>query len=169
MKIPGLFIPVLIITLIGCSKKTDEQLMQKAVEEHKSDNVEEALLAYQEVVDEFPKSPRAPEALYAMGTIFHDKKHDSRKSVDILRKLVAEFPEHATCSNALFLTGFIYNNELKNYDSAKVAYEDFLKRFPTSPLVADARFELDNLGRDPAEIIKGKIEKDASKKSKKGK
>ena len=153
----------------GCSKTTDEELMSKAVEEHKGDNIEAALLAYQEVVDKYPKSPLAPEALYAMGTIFHDKKHDSRKSVDILRKLVAEFPDHATSSNALFLTGFIYNNELKNYDSAKIAYEGFLKRFPTSMLVADARFELENLGKDPAEIIKEKIEKDTGKKAKKGK
>ncbi|MBI4427784.1 MAG: tetratricopeptide repeat protein [Ignavibacteriales bacterium] len=156
------------VTIIGCSKTTDEELMGKAVEEHKSDNVEAALEAYQELIDEFPESPRVPEAMYARAILYHDKQRNSRNSVEQLKVLVAKFPDHATCSNALFLTGFIYNNELKVYDSAKVAYEEFLRRFPTSPLVGDARFELENLGKDPAEIIKEKIEKTAPQASKSG-
>jgi len=157
-----------LLTHAACSKKTDEELMSKAVEEHKSDNVEAALEAYQEVIDEFPESPRVPEAMYARAILFHDTQKDSRKSVEILRQLVAKFPDHATSSNALFLTGFIYNNELKIYDSARVVYQEFLKRFPTSPLVGDAKFELENLGKDPAEIIKEKIEKTSPQASKSG-
>ncbi|MBI3005149.1 MAG: hypothetical protein HYY49_06990 [Ignavibacteriales bacterium] len=86
--------------------------------------------------------------------------------MEVLKILVAKFPDHATCSNALFLTGFIYNNELKIYDSAKIAYQEFLKRFPASPLVGDAKFELENLGKDPAEIIKEKIAKAPQQASK---
>lgn len=167
MRIVAIFPILLMFTVLGCSKTTDEELMSKAVEEHKSDNVEAALEAYQELIDEFPESPRVPEAMYAKAILYHDKQRDSRRSVEELKKLVAKFPDHATCSNALFLKGFIYNNELKVYDSARVAYEEFLKRFPTSPLVGDARFELENLGKDPAEIIKETIEKTPKTETKK--
>ncbi|MEK6566196.1 MAG: tetratricopeptide repeat protein, partial [Bacteroidota bacterium] len=115
---------------------------------------------YQQVIDEFPTSPRVPEALYAMGNIEHDRKKNSKRAVELFRNLVSSFPDHATASNALFLTGFIYNNELKNYDSAKVAYEQFIRLYPKDHLVNDAKFELEHLGMDPAEIIKDKIERD---------
>ncbi|MBI3005150.1 MAG: hypothetical protein HYY49_06995 [Ignavibacteriales bacterium] len=53
-------ISVYALLIAGCSKTTDEELMNKAVEEHKSDNVEAALEAYQELIDEYPESPGRP-------------------------------------------------------------------------------------------------------------
>ena len=150
-----------LLTLAACSKKTDKEVMAIAIEAHKQDHFDEALGIYQQVVDEFPTSPRVPEALYAMGNIEHDRKKNSKRAVELFRKLVSSFPDHATASNALFLTGFIYNNELKNYDSARVAYEEFVRKYPTDHLVNDAKFELEHLGMDPAEIIKDKIEREA--------
>ena len=52
------------------------------------------------------------------------------------------------------MVGFINNNELKNVDAARAAYEEFLKKYPSSPLVESARFELANLGKEPAELLK---------------
>jgi len=154
---------LLVLTLLSfaaCSKKTDKEVMTMAVDAHKQDNFDEALGVYQRVVDEFPASPRVPEALYAMGNIEHDRQKNSKRAVELFKKLVSQFPDHATASNALFLTGFIYNNELKNYDSAKIAYEEFIRKYPTDHLVNDAKFELEHLGMDPAEIIKDKIERE---------
>lgn len=159
MKLHFLLVLTL-LTFAACSKKTDKEVMSKAVDAHKQDHFEEALEVYQRVVDEFPTSPRVPEALYAMGNIEHDRKKNSRRAVELFRKLVSSFPDHATASNALFLTGFIYNNELKSYDSAKIAYEEFIRKYPSDNLVQDARFELEHLGMDPAEIIKDKIDRD---------
>jgi TolA-binding protein len=68
--------------------------------------------------------------------------------------LITKFPDHATASNAAFLIGFAYNNDLKNTDSAKIAYNEFLKKYPTSPLVQSAQFELATIGKTPEEILK---------------
>jgi len=152
---------LILLTFAACSKKTDKEVMAKAIDAHKQDNFDEALDIYQRVVDEYPTSPRVPEALYALGNIEHDRKKNSKRAVELFKKLVSSFPDHATASNALFLTGFIYNNELKSYDSAKIAYEEFILKYPSDNLVQDAKFELEHLGMDPAEIIKDKIERDA--------
>ena len=156
LRLPFLF---LLLVFASCSKKTDKQVMAKAVEAHKQDNFDEALEVYQQVVDEYPTSSLVAEALYAMGNIEHDREKNSKRAVELFKKLVASYPEHATASNAMFLVGFIYNNELKMLDSAKVAYEAFINRYPNDHLVADAKFELEHLGMDPAEVIKDKIEK----------
>jgi TolA-binding protein len=52
------------------------------------------------------------------------------------------------------MLGFIYANELNNYEKAKIYYQKFLERYPNSELAISAKFELENLGRKPEEIIK---------------
>jgi len=61
---------------------------------------------------------------------------------------------------------------LKNIDSARIAYEDFIKRYPSNQLVVSAQFELGNLGKDPAEILNAQVQlaqeaKNPAKKKKK--
>ncbi len=54
-----------------------------------------------------------------------------------------------------FMIGFIYANELDDLDKAKVAYETFLANYAAnsdSGMVASARWELENLGKDIDEI-----------------
>ena len=91
--------------------------------------------------------------MYAIGSICQNKNLDLYKAIRSYRRIVDEYPTHAVASSAMFLVGFIYNNELKNIDSARVAYEDFLKRYPDNPMAASAKFELENLGKNPNDII----------------
>ena len=81
------------------------------------------------VMSEYPQSPRVPEALYAMGSIYQDHLKDFPKAIAAYQKLVDAYPSHATAPNAQFLIGFINNNELKNIDAARKAYEAFLQKY----------------------------------------
>lgn len=156
--------------LNSCSKLSEEEMLNKAIEAQKASQFNEALEGYEQFLQEYPKSVKVPEALYAMGSIYQSNKRDLRKAVDTYKRIVRDYPEHATASSASFLVGFIFNNELKNSDSAKMAYEEFLKRYPSSPMAPSARFELDNLGKDPEEIIKPKLQSaEKPKPSKAGK
>ena len=58
----------------------------------------------------------------------------------------------------MFFIGFIYNNNLQMYDSARIAYQNFIAKFPNHELAASAKFEIDNLGKTPDEIIGTKKE-----------
>ncbi len=142
-----------LILLAGCSKLTDQQLWDQGVEAQKGERLTEALQSYQQILDEYPKSPKVPEALYAIGSICQNKNLDVYRAIRSYRRIVDEYPTHATATSAMFLIGFIYNNQLRNTDSARIAYEEFLQKYPDNQMAASARFELANLGKNPDEII----------------
>jgi TolA-binding protein len=142
-----------LLVVVACKRVTDEDLWNKGVEAQKADKFEESLLQYDQLVKDYPQSPKVPDALYAMASIYQSNKRDIPKAIGLYRKVAQEYPNHATASSASFLIGFLYNNELKNLDSAKAAYELFLKKYPDNPMAASAQFELNNLGKDPNEII----------------
>jgi outer membrane protein assembly factor BamD (BamD/ComL family) len=71
------------------------------------------------------------------------------------QQLVDRYPKNRFAPQAQFMIGFIYANELDEYDKAKVAYEAFLANYADvsdSGMVASAKWELDNLGKDINEI-----------------
>jgi TolA-binding protein len=145
---------VLLVTLIGCSKPSAEEMFNKGTDSQKAEQYDAAIATYQELINAYPDSARTPEAVYAVGTIYQNQKHSYRQAIQTFRFLVEKYPNHATAPNASFLIGFIYNNELKNIDSARMAYEEFLKRYPANQLTGSVQFEISNLGKDPSEILK---------------
>jgi TolA-binding protein len=149
-----LFTLVLIFSLAGCSKPNAEEMFKKGEEAQKTEQYDAAIASYQELIAAYPDSVRTPEAWYAIGSIYQNQKHSYHQAIQAFRQLVEKFPNHATSSNALFLIGFMYNNDLKNIDSARITYGDFLKRYPANQLVGAVQFELNNLGKDPDEILK---------------
>jgi TolA-binding protein len=139
--------------LLGCAPKTDEELFADATESQKASEWDDAIELYQELTQKHPQSPRVAEAMYAIGTIYQDHKKDFPKAIEAYRNVSTRFPQHATSPNAAFLVGFIFHNELKQLDSAKLAYESFIVAYPENTLVTSARFELEHLGQDPAQIL----------------
>jgi tetratricopeptide (TPR) repeat protein len=167
-----LFILIFIVlTLVGCSKPSAEEMFNKASDAQKAEQYDAAIASFQELINAYPDSARSPEALYAIGTIYQNHKHSFHQAIQSFRLLLEKYPDHATAANASFLIGFIYNNELKNVDSARIAYENFLKRYPVNPLSESVQFELNNLGKDPAEILKAQAQmaQEETKSAKKAK
>ena len=158
---------VLLALLAGCAAKTDEELYSNAVEAQKASDQDEALETYEDLLTKYPQSPRVPEALYAMGTIYQDHKKQFPQAIATYQRLVDGYPDHGTASNALFLIGFINYNELKNTDAARAAYETFLQKYPGSSLVSSAQFELQHLGKDPAQILEEQTTPRAEQRSRK--
>lgn len=162
-------IAVLLFTS-GCSKPSEEDLWNKGVDAQKEDNVRDALDAYQQLVKDYPNGTRVAEALYAIGTVYQNDKRDTTKrrfelAIDAYKRIVNEYPDHATASSACFLIGFLYNNELRNVDSSRAAYLKFLEKYPGSPMVESAKFELANLGKEPSEILKPSVTMSSAEKS----
>ena len=145
---------ILLFIFIGCSKPSAEEMFNKGMNSQKAEQYDNAIASYQELIKSYPDSARTPEAVYAIGTIYQDRKHSYHQAIQTFRQLVEKYPNHATSPSASFLIGFIYNNDLKNIDSARIAYEEFIKLYPTNQLVPSAQFELSNLGKNPEEILK---------------
>ena len=144
---------ILVAVLAGCSKPSATAMFQKGTNLQSSDQYDNAIEQFKELVKTYPDSAVTPEAMYALGTLYHDRKNDPRQAIDQYQALVAKYPNHATASNAAFMIGFIYNNDLKKIDSAKIAYTSFIQKYPNSPLVESAQFELSTMGKTPEEIL----------------
>jgi len=67
-------------------------------------------------------------------------------------KILEEYPTGEYAAKALFMIGFINANYLMNYEKARKYYNEFLEKYPNDDLADDARYEINNLGKDINEL-----------------
>ncbi len=80
---------------------------------------------------------------------------NSAKALALYTAIAEKLPQHPKAPMALFMEGFIYENDLGDTATARVKYQDFLKKYPNDPDFADdAHNALINLGKTPEEMIK---------------
>lgn len=63
-------------------------------------------------------------------------------------KILQEYPNGVYSSKAMFMVGFINANYLNNFEKARKYYSEFLEKYPSHDLADDAKYELENLGKD---------------------
>ena len=152
----------------GCAKLTEDQLWQKVQETRVSGNTDSTILVCQTLLRQYPDGNKASAALFMLGDVAQNVKHDYPAAVNYYHAFVTKYPDLNSTPVAMFVIGFIYNNNLQMLDSARTAYLAFLQRFPNHDLAASAKFELDNLGKAPDDII-GRQKEVAVKPKKSGK
>ena len=159
-----LFIVFIGFIFFSCSKTSDKEYMEMADQKIENGNVSEAISDYQKLVEEYPESELAPEAIVMQATLYHENKvkNISRtesliKAADLFVSVSEKYPENEKAPSSLFMAGFIYANELQDYTKAKAVYNLFLKKYPDNELASSANEELKNLGLTPEEILKKKI------------
>jgi len=148
----------------GCAKETEQTLWQKIEASRANNNPDSTILACQTLLKDFPEGTLAPGALYMIAETYYRGKHDPQTATGYYRSFIARYPDVVQTPVAMFLIGFIYNNDLKNADSARIGYQQFLAKFPTHDLAASAKFELENIGKTPDQILAEQDPKTAAKK-----
>lgn len=147
--------------IIGCSsKKSDKELFDEAQQNLKLDKIPEAVIAFEEIVNDHSDSELAPEALSQLAGLYQNKlikslseKENLEKAIELFKKLHSDYPKSTFAPSGLFIAGFINANELQNYDEATKLYKQFLVEYPNDELAASAQAELDNMGLSPEEIL----------------
>jgi len=84
----------------------------------------------------------------------HYGQQEYRDAVKMYEKLVQKFPESVNRPKAMFMVGYVCANHLQEFEKAKAVYTELVNTYPGSEFVDDASFELENLGRDPADLDK---------------
>lgn len=84
------------------------------------------------------------------------------KALDLYDWISQRFSGSDKAAQALFLQGFTLDSDLKRFDEAGTYYQQFLDRYPDNIFVKDARFLLENLGKDEEEIIRSFEERSQS-------
>lgn len=153
MKIMASFIIGFSLFLVGCAKLTEDELWQKVEEARTGSNFDSTIQVCHMIVQEYPNGQKASAALYLLGETYQNGKHDYHTAISYYQAFVKKYPDLKATPLAMFIIGFIYNNNLQMIDSAKIAYQEFVAKFPSHELASSAKFELENLGKSPDEIV----------------
>lgn len=150
------------LLLVGCStKKTDKELFDEAQKNLTEQKIPEAVLSFDELIENYPKSNFAPEALSQLASIYQNKqiknlseKESLEKAIELFKKLHNDYPSSEYAPSGLFMAGFIYANELQDFEEATSVYRQFLGEYPNNELAPSAQAELDNMGLSPEDILR---------------
>jgi outer membrane protein assembly factor BamD (BamD/ComL family) len=153
MKLMASFIIGYSLFLFGCSKMTEDELWQKVEQSRNGSNFDSTIQVCQMIVQEYPNGRKASAALYMLGETYKDGKHDYHTAINYYQVFVKKYPDLNSTPLAMFIIGYIYNNNLQMIDSARIAYQEFVTKFPNHELASSAKFELENLGKSPDEIM----------------
>jgi tetratricopeptide (TPR) repeat protein len=162
MKQTLLFLSIA-FTLFSCKPKSEwnahsianqeEDILQQAKKgKIDSAQVMKLLHAYEEFAEKNPNDENTPPYLYKAAD-FYRYMHRPLKSIQLYDKIYKEYPKFDKHPYTLFLQGFIFENELSNFEAAKLKYNEFLSVFPNHPIAKDVKLSLDNLGKTPEQLI----------------
>lgn len=98
-----------------------------------------------------PDMPNAPEYLHRAAETARTLR-DIPKAITIYDWIIERYPNHPRGATSLFLKAFTYDNDLKDFENARIYYEDFLKKYPNNEFAESAQFLLENLGKSEAEL-----------------
>lgn len=141
--------------MMGCGGHSSEEHFRLAEDARKAGNTSVALEHYRALVDQYPADSLAEASQFSIAAILQNDVHDFPAAVVAYKRYVQLYPDTKNAPSALFLVGYIYHNELGNLDSAAAAYTSFLKEYPDHEMAVSARYELDNLGKSPEELLPG--------------
>jgi len=159
MKISQLFI-LIIITVIACSKTSEQEYFDKADSLVKEKKYTEAVKEFENLINEYPDSKIAPKSIMQIAALYEQHlikgisfKASFSKAAETYYTVFEKYPESEEAPLSLFQSGFLYDNELKDYDKATRTYNLFLEKYPDHKYTQVVQQSLDIMGIDPNDII----------------
>lgn len=113
----------------------------------KTEQYDQTIAHYQQLLKDQPKSPEAPEFLFRIAkSWFYLLRFTD--ALNTYRELIQSFPSSVWAEKAAFETGVTYftrgeqqgDKEGDPYEEALEAYQSFVKKYPKSSLAPEARF-----------------------------
>ncbi len=138
----------------------------------KLEHYDAALQQYQKLIQMNPVAPEVPEFLYRQGKS-HFFLSRFPQSIEVFKKIMAQYSGTEWAEKASYQIGMVHmtragRNEAAAHDlyaQALAAFRAFIKQYPKSPLISEARFgiascyeEMDQL--DPALELYQELRKD---------
>lgn len=157
-RITEISILIFVIVFSACDSPKEKALKHiRSMESNDSvfsnNLMTELKTAYVDFANDYPDDESTSEFLFK-GAQRAVVLQQPNEAVELLQKLNNNYPNSAFNEDALFLLAFTCENNLHDLPRAKLAYEDFLKKYPNGELAEDAHFALQNLGKSPEEILK---------------
>lgn len=106
---------------------------------------------FEVVYKKFPKSAKAPKALYMMGKLYYGlygyslRKDDLLQSINEYRRVITKYPKSNLADDAQLFIAQIYEKKLKNKSRAYREYQKVVNRFPKGDMSGKAKIALKRL------------------------
>ena len=157
----NVIILIVLLTLAFCSSKDEKMIYGEAKNLIKAGKYDEAVVKFEEIVNNYPKSTVADSSLFEIaklyqGQVIKNVKHmeSLNKAVDSYKKIYENYPNSKLAESSLFMSAFILANEIRNFPLAEKTYKLYLEKYPNGELADDAKMELQNLGKSPEDILR---------------
>lgn len=112
---------------------------------------------FEKIAEKYPDSPRAPDALFTAGRLYHDLYLISRVSEDLdysitlFRRLVKKFPQNHLADDAQLLIALKWVEFQKSPEDARKELSYLVEQFPDGDVTPKARRMLEDLGGPAAD------------------
>jgi outer membrane protein assembly factor BamD (BamD/ComL family) len=112
----------------------------------------ELYAVYLEFVEKYPQDTMAPEYLFRAARMAKPL-HKSTEAITLCDRIIKEYPNWRVMPAIWMMKGITYQDELLNKDSARVAYEQIVARYPGTRYAEDAKAMIENLQYSDEELI----------------
>lgn len=119
--------------------------------------------AYNEYTTKFVvDKKRTPEYLYKSAAISRGAGLPV-KAIKLYDKILVDYPDYERNPEVAFLVAFTYDEDLKQPERAKEAYEELLERYPDDMWAEQATARLENIDKSDEELVKSFMEQNETK------
>jgi tetratricopeptide (TPR) repeat protein len=120
----------------------------------------EMIQAYVDYANAWPKDTISAEFLFK-GAEIAMNMNQSGMAIEYYNRILLNYPAFKKRPYCLFLQAFILENQMNQFDQAKIRYQEFIDRYPDHILVKDAKSSIENMGKPIEELIKEWDEKNS--------
>ena len=155
-KLAGLVIVVTFFVACQSPKsKLGEQiamLEKETSSEFDAKKLDNLLSLYHKYINEFPQDVMIEEYLFKAGTLSLSLRKGG-EALSNFTALINKFPQSAHLAEAYYYKAFVYEDIIYDIEAARIAYNDFIVRFPDHQFAPDAKLSIQYLGMSPEEIV----------------
>ncbi len=131
--------------------KNVERQIRGSLESERSEHFQETLIdslkrtygvvVYGDSISAAMKPVLSPAQLFGKA----QAAESPQQRIATFKEVVTRYPNDKSAVQAAFMIGFTYAEELADFPAARAAFQDFLRKYPKSDLVASANWMLENM------------------------
>jgi len=110
------------------------------------------LQSYIKFTDTYPMDEHTPDYLYKGAGLARGVRLYSR-SLQMYNRILADYPDFKKTVETYFLVAFTYDNDIKDVEAARAAYNVVIEKFPEHEFAEQARERLKTIDLTDEELI----------------
>jgi len=134
-------------------KEQETKLFSSANKIYDTETAISIVKLYSDFAAAYPEDKGVPDYLYKAGEVAISLKKYT-DAINYLKQVADNYSDYEKSSYCLFLQAFVYDNHINDDAKAGELYRAFIQKYPKNPLVKDAEFSIQNLGKSDEQLIR---------------